>query len=110
MGPADVPSLALAIRIQHERALACADQYPYAAHRCSFQPRPGDAARAGPAPGIVPPDPAAPIDSGLSRPPDSYDGRPTENSSPGFAVDDMPTRATVPLATVPRLRMPVRRR
>ena len=32
VGTADVPPFALAVRRQDERALACADQYPYPAH------------------------------------------------------------------------------
>ena len=36
MGTADVPLFALAVRRQDERALACANQYPYSAHPRSF--------------------------------------------------------------------------
>src|SRR6266516_2860574 len=71
MRPADVPALALAVRTQHERTLARAHQYPYAAHRHSLPARPDTADPPGPAPGMIPPDPAPSIDTGLSRPPDS---------------------------------------
>src|SRR5947208_12139659 len=41
VGATDVPPFALSVRLEDERALACANQYPYPAHLHSF--------RAGPA-------------------------------------------------------------
>src|SRR6266508_4583437 len=39
MRATDVPPLALRVRGQDERTLASPDQYPYAAHSCSFRAR-----------------------------------------------------------------------
>src|SRR5690349_16616330 len=66
MGPADVPPLALAIGIQHERALTRADQYPYTAHRYSLPAAAGRGPPARSQPGHGPARPL-PASTGLSR-------------------------------------------
>src|SRR5215472_7892375 len=82
MRSADVPLLTLAVRAQHERTLAGANQYPYAAH-------PGLLSSGGQRDGS--PDPARacsnltwplPVSTGLPQPSDDPDGGRAANSSP----------------------------